>query len=130
MKSDPAFESSVLAAEMAGTMPAWYSSLLSSVLHYYVTWAEAQTTAFEYINKTPIVAVATSTQVLLESRLSRLLLLPLQPARSLFPPRFLLRNSLAISTFTNTAPIATGGIVFRLAGAAGAAGVLDLAFAL
>ncbi|KAJ5782876.1 hypothetical protein N7457_004650 [Penicillium paradoxum] len=116
LRSDFAFASSVMAADNAGTFPAWYSNLPKSVQEYETTHREAlsayaQTATQDWITftdspttATPSATVATSTNTASSAS-----------------------GTDATSTSTGGAPAVTGDV---LLGLAGAAGILGLAIAL
>ncbi|KAJ5519949.1 hypothetical protein N7463_000402 [Penicillium fimorum] len=107
LRSDFAFLSSVLVAENAGTMPAWYSNLPESVQEWessreaaIVSYAQTATQYWPTFASSYATATASATST---------------PSSSLEASTSLLS--------TGGAPAATGGIFMGLAGAAGLLGL-------
>ncbi|KAJ5372803.1 hypothetical protein N7517_004809 [Penicillium concentricum] len=111
LRSDFAFLSSVLAAENAGTMPAWYSNLPESVQQWEITkeaaivsYAQTVTQNWPTFTNSYATDTASVTRTLSSSS-----------------------DASTSSVSTGGAPVVTGGVFMGLTGAAG---ILGLAIAL
>lgn len=133
LATDAAFASSVMAAEAAGTMPAWYSDLPNSVKEYYSTAADAALGLTDTATTADATATATagsssgSAASGTTATATDAATTATDAATSSSGSSSASGSAQASSTSTGGAAVATGGLVMSVAGAAG---ILGLAFAL